>query len=1658
MIGAAQMIFEKLRSKKTRLFIILFLAVIMIFVAINGDNARAETYNVTLEANPSVLQRDQSCELTAIVTDEFSIPYINEPVDFYDDDIYIGTAILDDQGYAIYDYTIPSDATLGSHVIRAELSGSPEYNDTTTIQVLGNQLEITLEITPDRQLKGSTVELKATVLDNESNPFPDVIVDFYDETPTENYWIQSISTDNDGIAIYDWQIPQSRPVGVHMINATVIVPLSGEVLVDHATVEFVNPYTIDLELSATEINRGETVTINATVTDSITSTPEIGTEVKFYDNNTLLGTAITDDQGLASYDYTVPLDAVYGEHTINATVYEGDINFSEESDTLEVYMNVTIDATLSSSMVTREESITVSITLTDGLGNSLSDYTVELYDATIDQVVDSGVTDGTGYVELIYGIPVDSPVGPHDLIVRLVNISQYIRFTESQNILEVYANTDLHIELQVMEADRGDTVEIIATLTDNLLNGLDGYTVLFYAGTTLLGSEVTNSSGVATFQWLVDNSMLGQQQIRAEFIASGYYHSSTSNTEDLDVYSNPSLDLTLQPHARIGENVLIQAILTDESGLPLEGYTIEFYLDDVPLGTAVTNSTGIAEYTWIPGSANLYNVYAQFNETGYYHAAITQVEQIEVQTFYIDAPETADRGDLLTLSATLTDSFGIGIEGEEIFFYLNGTLLGSSMTDSSGVATYDWTITNDLLGVQTLHVECPAFGYISNDVFTTVYSNTSVSIQLSDSTVDKGDTVTITVTLTDENGAMVGYDVVIYLNGSILTTVTTDASGMGEFIWTADQLGTHVFYAEFAGSGYYYASQSGTTNLEVYTTPSLSLSTPTKGDRGDVVTLVAELTDAGLPLEGYTIYFYINSQLLGSSLTNSSGFATYDWTITNDLLGDVSVRAEFSGSGFYDPNTDTQTVTVYSNPSLTIEVTDTQDNPITSVTQGDTVKFKTTLLDEAGNPISGQSVVFYLNDTIVGSTITNAQGIAELQFTFNYELSEVQTVYADFEGFLYYHNCVSDTVQLSVYVDDMDIIANIDDSYSQNEVVDLYIQVKDKDNPLFGVGNAVVQVYLNDVLIGEGITLTGIQAGDVTINCVIPSDAQIGAGIIKIVATKDDGQGVVRISIVEHGTTILDEPEEPQGTIIEILNDLTVEKGKDHTVKVKISKDGEPQVNINVKLYAEIDGNWELQDEDTTDIDGEVELNLRVQDELGSQKIKIVTDDKTKTETLKVKYTPEIDVDVDTGIELGDTLDIRVTIKDYDGEPIQIKVWIYFDGVLLISEKTDEDGSIQTSITPDEVGEYELKIKIDSIPDAIVETIEKTVRVGERLNIDVQENPDSTITIVFQYTDGTALSNTSVDLYIDGYGENNVNANSELLQSFSQSDYYTTIQTDEYGVATFSMKEFDNGDYLIRLIFYRSDIKESVEIEIQATVAQQGGLNLPLIASLSDMSLLFSIVTVIGVCGAISGLMYYFFIRTPQSDPLSSLSELQSDSEIEGATQMVDLGLAYQRPGFLVSEMVDPTEFGVKAIFLVEFDIIMGPIIKEFRVFNEQTEFSSVIMDPTKLTSFYTMAVTRDQFKLEEPSENIYVRLVTVSAEDTGSQGETIVQNLLVVVTEKEECNENWVKHLIETLLVEWPDEQGYLAHQMDQFVPKGIELNIPALERPRAGRSTQAG
>ncbi|MHA2062699.1 MAG: Ig-like domain-containing protein, partial [Candidatus Sifarchaeia archaeon] len=121
-------------------------------------------------------------------------------------------------------------------------------------------------------------------------------------------------------------------------------------------------------------------------------------------------------------------------------------------------------------------------------------------------------------------------------------------------------------------------------------------------------------------------------------------------------------------------------------------------------------------------------------------------------------------------------------------------------------------------------------------------------------------------------------------------------------------------------------------------------------------------------------------------------------------------------------------------------------------------------------------------------------------------------------------------------------------------------------------------------------------------------------------------------------------------------------------------------------------------------------------------------------------------------------------------------------------------------------------------------------------------------------------------------------------------------------------------------------------------------------------------------------------------------------------------------------EIINPNKYGIKAVFMVVFDPVVGPMIKESRLFDFNVEIFKELWDPGKL--------------MLETNELIFVKAATtliINEADMTVLGETIAPNLLVIVTKKE-CDEKFVWEFIKTVLVGWSDQQGYLVHQMDRI------------------------
>ena len=167
---------------------------------------------------------------------------------------------------------------------------------------------------------------------------------------------------------------------------------------------------------------------------------------------------------------------------------------------------------------------------------------------------------------------------------------------------------------------------------------------------------------------------------------------------------------TTQEIIGLGESIILTSTLrasyddttvvdVDLSGV-LTGATVKFYNGTTLLGTGITDLNGVATYTYTPSQLGNFTFHTVFEGTENF----TNCTSNNVNITVINAPTSlvleADKSilshydnDNCVLTATLFDSNGNGISGEEIVFKANGGLLGTVITGDNGVAEYTYQST-----------------------------------------------------------------------------------------------------------------------------------------------------------------------------------------------------------------------------------------------------------------------------------------------------------------------------------------------------------------------------------------------------------------------------------------------------------------------------------------------------------------------------------------------------------------------------------------------------------------------------------------------------------------------------------------------------------------------------------------------------------------------------------------------------------------------------------------------------------------------------------------------------------------------------------------------------------------------------------------------------
>lgn len=270
-------------------------------------------------------------------------------------------------------------------------------------------------------------------------------------------------------------------------------------------------------------------------------------------------------------------------------------------------------------------------------------------------------------------------------------------------------------------------------------------------------------------------------------------------------------------------------------------------------------------------------------------------------------------------------------------------------------------------------------------VYNADYSNDTITLTASSSSITYGQSVTFTATVVhNDTTPITGASVVFKnVNGYTMGTSTTNNNGVATFTYTP---GPSELVSVTAT---YKTKASNIVNVTVnQLTPTITFSTSSNSIfEGQSLTLTATTTYNGNPIENALIQFKEGTTTLGSAWTNSDGVATF--ILDNLSVGYHSLTAYKVSDTVYAPVTSTsKTVQIKADNELKMthfQFKRTDQSyvekgyyPYVCYPQNDSSRYtsRVTVTTMNGTKVEGVSVRWYLNDTLETVTYTNVNGIA----------------------------------------------------------------------------------------------------------------------------------------------------------------------------------------------------------------------------------------------------------------------------------------------------------------------------------------------------------------------------------------------------------------------------------------------------------------------------------------------------------------------------------------------------------------------------------------------------------------------------------------------------------------------------------------------------------
>ncbi len=441
-----------------------------------------------------------------------------------------------------------------------------------------------------------------------------------------------------------------------------------------------------------------------------------------------------------------------------------------------------------------------------------------------------GYTDASGKALFIAPAPTQYTVGTYPIIVNLSGNGLYNAARSAQETLTI-TKADTGVLCPAITSVYGQKAPLLATLrrkTDGAK--LATKTIVYKLDGVKIGTADTDGRGRATLLYRIADALtLGVHTLEASYEGDDNHNASTVKST-LTINKSPATILVNAVTGGYGKTVALIGLLRRSSDkLKLPNQTLGFKIDGASVGTAVTNSKGVAALNYKIEEALASGAHAievSFAGDGKTNASTgsATLTVSKADTALLMSSSIAQYGQTVNLLATLNrETDKAKLANQAVVFLIDDVQAGQATTDSKGRATIAYTVDDNLApGSHTVKADFAGTNYYNPSTLTTTLTvnqaTTKVSVASAAGSI--GETVNLVAKLKRNTDAKaLGSKTIHYLvEGKELGTADTDATGVATLSFTIPSTmakGKHKVVVVFSGDSYYLTSKFDTATLTV---------------------------------------------------------------------------------------------------------------------------------------------------------------------------------------------------------------------------------------------------------------------------------------------------------------------------------------------------------------------------------------------------------------------------------------------------------------------------------------------------------------------------------------------------------------------------------------------------------------------------------------------------------------------------------------------------------------------------------------------------------------------------------------------------------------------------------------------------------------------------